>query len=467
MKTITESSSKKRSRLSDLSPEACGKIVEMREAGAPFREIAADLGLAHASVMRVYKNKTNGTALDLEPRLPKRPRIGQASGPDFARLARLTAKGMTVKEVWRDYAKTSAKPYSYTHFSTLFRVWLVEHKGECVLEKGAADPGAPAIPDYTADEDEIAELYWKERIDPRSALHVLHGDGCSAKVQRGELVTFDGEERRFSKVTHGLRAIAFLGNSGFLTLDAIKWCDIQGIGLFVLGWHGELISVTQPAMSGNVDVRRAQFRADRFQVGKAILLQKFHSEVRIKKLSAQAHRNALARIKTARTVDDLFPIEAQAALDYWANWNFELKYKKRNWPDQWMRFSYRASPVTGGPRHATHPVNAILNYAYAIAAAQITRTLQALGFDSLAGFMHADDNGRHSLSYDLLELLRSDIDNAILPWVQSHIWKRPDFPVTPEGLVRLQPTLAAVVAQKAMLPQKVVDQAVEWLKRVL
>jgi CRISP-associated protein Cas1 len=169
----------------------------------------------------------------------------------------------------------------------------------------------------------------------------------------------------------------------------------------------------------------------------------------------------------ARTVDDLFPIEAQAALDYWANWNFELKHKKRNWPAQWTLFSYRASPVSGGPRHATHPVNAMLNYAYAVAAAQITRTLQAAGFDSMAGFMHADDNGRHSLAYDLLELLRADVDSSILAWVAGHIWKRPDFPVTPEGLVRLQPTLAAVVAQKAILSEKVVDGAVEWLENSL
>lgn len=460
---------KRRVMLEELPAETITKIVALRDEGATFREIAVGLGLAHASVMRVYKHETNGVALGLAPRMPKRPRSGQASAPDFARLAKLTAKGKTVKEVWRDYAKETAKPYCYTHFSTLFRVWLEEHKQDCLQKARASDAnaGLPAIPDYTADEDELAEHYWRDRIDPRSALHVLHGDGCSVKVQRGELVTFDGEERRFSKVTHGLRAIAFLGNSGFLTLDAIKWCEAQNVGLFVLGWHGELISVTQPTLSGNIDVRRTQFRADRFRVAKAILLQKLQSEARIKKLSKDAHRNALARIKTARTVDDLFPIEAQAALDYWANWSFELKHKKRNWPDQWTRFSYRASPSTGGPRHAIHPVNAILNYAYAVAAAQITRTLQAFGFDSMAGFMHADDNGRHSLSYDLLELLRADIASAVLPWVQGHTWKRPDFPVTPEGLVRLQPTLAAVVAQKAMLPQKVVDQAVEWLNRSL
>jgi hypothetical protein len=56
-----------------------------------------------------------------------------------------------------------------------------------------------------------------------------------------------------------------------------------------------------------------------------------------------------------------------------------------------------------------------------------------------AVFLHAEAEGRHSLTYDVLELLRADIDNAILPWAASHTWKRPDFPVTPEGIVRLQP----------------------------
>jgi CRISP-associated protein Cas1 len=107
-------------------------------------------------------------------------------------------------------------------------------------------------------------------------------------------------------------------------------------------------------------------------------------------------------------------------------------------------------------------VNAILNYAYTVVAAQVTRSLQASGFDSTAGFLHADADGRHSLTYDVLELLRAETDNAILPWVASHIWKRPDFPATPEGIVRLQPTLAGAVAQKVMLPQTQIEQAVSW-----
>lgn len=273
----------------------------------------------------------------------------------------------------------------------------------------------------------------------------------------------DGEVRRFAKVTHGLKAIVFLGQSGSLSLDAIKWCEAQGIAIALLDWYGELLSVTQPTLKADVAVRRAQFAADPVKIARAILIQKTKSQLRIGKLSQKTYRTAISELLRAKLNDELVKIEGRAALEYWAHWTFELKHKRRNWPDPWTAFHYRASASSGGPRHATHPVNAILNYAYSVVAAQVTRTLQASGFDSAAGFLHADAEGRHSLTYDVMELLRADIDNAILPWVASHTWKRPDFPVTPEGIVRLQPTLAAVVAQRAMMGQKDIDMATAWI----
>jgi CRISPR-associated protein Cas1 len=409
--------------------------------------------------------------------MPRRPRNGQAALPDFQRLAKLTAKGKTVKEVWRAYAQETPKAYCYTHFSTLFRRWLEENKGAAVSSKGnckkaalTVEPTASnlAIPDYTADEDAIAEDYWKNRIDPRASVHALNGNACALKVDKGELVSLnDGDVRRFSKVTHGLKAIVFLGQSGNLTLDAIKWCQPQGIAICLLDWYGDLLSVTQPALKTDAAIRRAQFAANPLAIARAILAQKFAGHRRIGKLSLTTYRSALTEIKQAKSVDELVKIEGRLALEYWSNRSLELKHKKRNWPDQWTHFHYRASPISGGPRHAMHPVNAVLNYAYSVVAAQVTRALQACGFDSAAGYLHADAEGRHSLTYDVLELLRAEIDNAILPWVASHTWKRPDFPVTPEGVVRLQPTLAAVVAQKAMREQREVDGAVGWLRQII
>jgi CRISPR-associated protein Cas1 len=463
--------SKKHARLDQLSGDTIEQIVVLRRAGNSLRKIGANFGLSHGSIRRVLKNMNDGDALlGLRPAVPRRPRNGQAALPDFQRLAKLTARGKTVKEIWRAYAQETPKAYTYTHFSTLFRRWLEGNKLSVQSGKGtqrassALSPAELAIPDYTADEDAIAEAYWKDRIDPRASVHALHGNASALKVERGELVSLnDSEVRRFSKVTHGLKAIMFLGQSGSLTLDAIRWCEAQNITIALLNWYGELLSVTQPALKTDVAIRRAQFAADPLKMARAILHQKFAGQRSIGKLSHAAFRSAVSQLKQARTVDELVRIEGRTALQYWANWRFELRHKKRNWPDQWTHFIYRASPISGGPRHATHPGNAILNYAYSVVAAQVTRALQASGFDSAAGFLHADAEGRHSLTYDVLELLRAHIDSAILPWVAAHTWKRPDFPVTPEGIVRLQPTLAAVVAQRAMLPLKERDQAIAWL----
>jgi CRISP-associated protein Cas1 len=470
---LSETGPRKRLRLAELSEQAVQNIVALRQAGNSFRNIAANLGLSHGSVQRLLKQQATGMKpLPSPPRIPRRPRNGQAALPDFEKLAKLTAKGKTVKEVWRAYAQATPKAYCYTHFSTLFRVWLNDNKLAAPSVREPKTNGAvrlPAsqirIPDYTADEDAIAEGYWKDRIDPRAYVQALYGNACALKVDKGELVSLnDGQVRRFAKVIHGLKAIVFLGQSGNLTLDAIKWCEAQGIAIALLDWYGELLSLTQPALKTDVAIRRAQFAADRLAMAKAILTQKTRSQARIRKIAHATYRKGLDEIKKARSVDELVKIEGRIALEYWSNWSFELRHKKRNWPVQWTRFIYRASSISGGPRHAMHPVNAILNYAYSVVAAQVTRALQASGFDSAAGYLHADAEGRHSLTYDVMELLRAEIDNAILPWVVSHTWKRPDFPVTPEGIVRLQPTLAAVVAQRAMVAQGEIDTVVGWLR---
>jgi CRISPR-associated protein Cas1 len=459
-----------RIRLSEVDRETVQKILLLRGQGVSHRVIAKDVGLSHGSVMRLVKwQETGEKPKATKATIPKRPRNGQGALPDFERVSQFEAMGLTVKSAWDEYVSKYSQPYTYAHFSTLYRAWLEEQararSGDQVTsDEVQASDVPPDIADVSAEEDHRAEVFWKRRTNPRSAVRVLSGFNCSLKVRNDELVAFDtGEERLYSKVTHGLQSLVFLGEGGNITIDAIKWCEAQGVAICVLGWHGDLISVTTPHAISDVTIRRAQFGAIRLTVAQAILKRKLQSQLAIGKFPADKLRATLPKIKAARTVDELILIEAQAALEYWNNWSFSLKHRKRNWPSRWTLFAYRTSLLSGGPRRATHPVNAILNYAYSVAAAQVTRSLIAAGFDSTAGFLHADADGRHSLTYDALELLRADIDVRILPWVASHTWRRSDFPVTPQGVVRLQPTLAALVAQKATTLQAGMNQVIEWL----
>jgi hypothetical protein len=183
----------------------------------------------------------------------------------------------------RDYAQSNSSAYSYAYFSTLYRVWQDEQQ-KCQpansvesstasvsnIAKDLDTTGAPIF-DYSADEDHHAELYWKHKVDPRSRTHSLTGHDCSLRVKNGELHSYHtGVQRSFPKITHGLSAIIFLGTAGQITVDAVKWCAAQGVGIYVIGWHGELISVSNTALLPNdkigetstLALRRAQFHAD-------------------------------------------------------------------------------------------------------------------------------------------------------------------------------------------------------------
>jgi CRISPR/Cas system-associated endonuclease Cas1 len=57
-------------------------------------------------------------------------------------------------------------------------------------------------------------------------------------------------------------------------------------------------------------------------------------------------------------------------------------------------------------RHASHPVNAMLNYAYAVLESQVRIATVAQGLDPTIGNLHTCRPGRVALVCDLMESLR-------------------------------------------------------------
>jgi CRISPR/Cas system-associated endonuclease Cas1 len=103
-------------------------------------------------------------------------------------------------------------------------------------------------------------------------------------------------------------------------------------------------------------------------------------------------------------------IEASAALAYWSAWsNLEIQYPRidlRRVPDHWQTFGARVSPLTGSPRLAVNPPNAILNYLYAILESEARLAAAELGLDPGLGVLHRDTPNRDSLGCDLVEPIR-------------------------------------------------------------
>lgn len=74
--------------------------------------------------------------------------------------------------------------------------------------------------------------------------------------------------------------------------------------------------------------------------------------------------------------------------------------------------------------------------------------------DVAVGSLHADQNGRASLVYDL-GVLATGCRSSHFSWVTLQRWRRSDFVIDRQGVVRVHPQLVRVIVTKALLPDGV------------
>lgn len=300
-------------------------------------------------------------------------------------------------------------------------------------------------------------------IDPRHGVIVADGYGLRIAVERGHLVIEDGfgrarRARRVPKVGHGVSRLVVLGHTGTISLDALRWLDRVGIHFTHLDTDGTLLTASGRPHLANARLRRAQVLAHDSEIGVSIVRGVLDA-----KLAGQARNTAVHlfddataeriemyrhRLASAPTTTELRELEASAALDYFTAWtgNVALCWATRDRdrvPDHWTRFAARRSQIgrSRGNARATDPVNAILNYLYALGEAECQRACLILGLDPGLGFLHNDTPGRPSLALDLLEAIRPDIDGYVLRLTETHTFTAVDFTETADGNCRLLPPL--------------------------
>jgi CRISPR-associated protein Cas1 len=311
---------------------------------------------------------------------------------------------------------------------------------------------------------------WQGQVQPSRILSVT-GHGASIRVEKAQLVIRQGtthsvergamrETIRLSRGLHQVSCIVMLGRHGGLTLDALQWCQDQDICLLVIDRAGELTSVVAPPAAAKITLRRAQYAADPVELARDTLLRKIAAQEwakpELREYADASRREALA----ATTCDELRLIEGRLATVYWMAWRFDLTWKGPGIPDEWRRFDSRTS-WNGTPRHARNPTNAMINYANAVLAGRVERSIVARGLDPAVGSLHTERDGRNSLTYDLIEALRPRIDVRLLSWIAAQIWRRADFTVDTSGVVRLHPALARVVVQVSALPDGLIEAEVD------
>lgn len=231
-----------------------------------------------------------------------------------------------------------------------------------------------------------------------------------------------------------------------------------GCALIQLDHTGRILATGATAGSNNPALRRAQALASTRPVGVEISRQLIASKLTGQHAIAVT-LDAGAAARVANHVDalgeyheltDLRLIEAQAAAAYWVAWRgVRVAFATRDTdrvPDHWTRFSQRVSPLTGSPRVAADPINAMLNLCYALLEAESRIALLAVGLDPGIGILHTDQRARDSFALDLMEAVRPAVDRYILDLVVTQSLRAADFAETSSGQCRIMPGLARQLA---------------------
>ena len=220
-------------------------------------------------------------------------------------------------------------------------------------------------------------------------------------------------------------------------------CAENSIGLVFYTEYGRFLARVQGKTTGNVLLRREQYRwADDQE--KSLIMARLMVAAKIANTRSILQReirnhgenialaeavsklsSSMRRIKTALNLEEVRGLEGEAATTYFAVFNELLK-------DEDFTFQKRVR------RPPTDPVNAVLSFAYSMITQECASALYGVGLDPYVGFLHRDRPGRLSLALDMLEEFRAPwADRLILTLLNRQQIKEKDFITESSGAVRL------------------------------
>src|ERR1035438_4758315 len=321
-----------------------------------------------------------------------------------------------------------------------------------------------------------------ELLVSRTGVVTLFGYGIQVRVDRGPLLIADGigpdrRQFRLPRVGHGLRRLVVIGSDGMVSLAALRWLADQDAAFVMLERNGSVLATTGPVRSSDAKLRRAQALAHTsgaaLRITRELISQKLAGQERVArhKLLDSTTADTIAQFKvevpTGDSITTIRLIESQAARAYWSAWstlpiNFPKNQLSRV-PEHWRSFGARVSPLTGSPRHATNPPNAILNYLYSVLQSEARLAAAALGLDPGLGVLHVDTTARDSLACDLMEVVRPQVDAYLVDWITRHPLNREWFFEQRDGNCRLMAPFAARLSETAQTWGRSVAPIAEWV----
>lgn len=279
-----------------------------------------------------------------------------------------------------------------------------------------------------------------------NTLYVTTQESYLAKEGETVVVLVEGKPRLRVPI-HNLEGIVCFGRVG-ASPALMGLCGGSGVSLSFLTERGRFLARVVGPVSGNVLLRREQFRiaddqgrsaalARAFVAGKivncrGVLLRAARDRPDgdgIDDLRQSAARLAEVgrRLEGATSVEAVRGLEGEAARTYFAVFDRLVTADKDNF---FFRGRSRRPPMDN--------LNALLSFLYVLLAHDVASALGGVGLDPAVGFLHADRSGRPSLALDLLEELRPILaDRVALTLVNRRQVRMTGFGTTASGAVNM------------------------------
>lgn len=273
--------------------------------------------------------------------------------------------------------------------------------------------------------------------------------GASLRKDGENLVAETDGQERVRVPLHMLASVVTFG-SIHISPALIAACAGAGISIALLDRNGRFQARLEGPTTGNVLLRRAQYRASETpeEIVRSVVLGKVANQRSVLMRALRDHgedfehadRQAVSaaverlsyimrRVELSNeNLDRLRGSEGEAANLYFSVFDHLIRS-----PDAEMRWKGRSR------RPPLDPVNAVLSFLYTLLTHDCRSACESVGLDPSVGFLHRDRPGRPSLALDLMEELRPVLaDRLALSLINRRQLRTKDFEARENGAVLLR-----------------------------
>jgi CRISPR-associated protein Cas1 len=269
----------------------------------------------------------------------------------------------------------------------------------------------------------------------------------------GEAVEVRHEgESRLRVPLHNLEGIVCFGYDISASVSLMAGCSGAGVSLSFHSPSGKFLAATRGFTSGNILLRREQYRRADDAVASAdfarnVISAKIANARTVLLRAARDHgdkdpagttallmasdfmEQRLAMALRSDSLDSLRGIEGDAAAAYFSVFRHLVTVDE----DAGFSFSGRTR------RPPRDPMNALISFLYALLMSDCRSALESCGLDPQCGFLHRDRPGRPSLALDLMEEFRACLaDRTALTLINRRQISSKDFKTEESGAVLLK-----------------------------